>query len=79
MYMVVLLLLQVCHHKSFVHCFHDDFLLGFRRTSLLAYTSLLLGGTLCSYYEAPDPTYDQVQVCSFQLRQAGEHSFQLSD
>jgi hypothetical protein len=78
MYMIVLLLLQVCHYKSFVHCFHDDLLLGFWRTSLLAYTSLLLGCTLCSYNEAPDPTYDQVQVCAFQLRQAGEHSFPLS-
>jgi hypothetical protein len=39
----------------------------------MAYTPLLLDCSLCPYNEAPDYTYDQIQICAFQYREAGQY------
>lgn len=61
---------QVRNHKSFCCSFRDDFFLCIRCSGLLAYTSLLLDRPLRPDNEAPDSAYGQVQICTFQYREA---------
>jgi hypothetical protein len=51
---------QVCIHEGAGCGFHLDILQYFRRACVLAYTVVVLDRSFRSYYEAPNPTHDQI-------------------